>query len=169
MLQTCTPKSLDLVSVSQLDSHHAVCPDSYRSRRELLNEVLIRPLSLVIRVFKSRKNGCRRNIFFWGSAPDPVMSEPKQGDVRVGANGVHEGGGHTVEGERQAGAELELCALTRAREGGATQRRQPATQRPPDAPPRAVPGCVTVRCKAAGPTIRRGRRGRGLRASRREP
>jgi hypothetical protein len=39
-----------------------------------------------------------------------VVAGRKQGDVRVGANGV-QGGGHTVEGERQAGAELELCFL----------------------------------------------------------
>ena len=39
-----------------------------------------------------------------------VEAGRKQGDVRMGTNGV-QGGGHTVEGERQAGAELELCFL----------------------------------------------------------
>ena len=52
-----------------------------------------------------------------------VVAGRKEGDLRVGANGV-QGGGHTVEGERQAGVELELCALTRAREGGATHRQR---------------------------------------------
>ena len=40
-----------------------------------------------------------------------VEAGRKQGDVRMGTGGIQRGG-HTVEGERQAGAELELCALT---------------------------------------------------------
>ena len=47
-----------------------VCPDSCRSRRELLNEVLY---ACWVRDF-GLKNRLKAKIFFRGSAPDPALS-----------------------------------------------------------------------------------------------
>ena len=89
-----------------------------------------------------------------------VVADREHADVCVGTHSLQRGS-HPVEGKRQTGTELELCAIARAHKRGATQRRQPATQRPPDGPPRAEPGRVAVSRQAARLIIRQRHRGRG--------
>jgi hypothetical protein len=48
---------------------------------------------------------------------------------------AREGGGDPVEGRGKAGTELKLCAIARVRERDASERRQPASERPPDGSP----------------------------------
>ena len=58
----------------------------------------------------------------------------EHGNVLVGTH-VSQRGGDPVKGRGKAGTELKLCAIARVRERDASERRQPASERPPDGSP----------------------------------